>query len=129
MSEAELSTAAPFQPRRALFAATVGCAMISTVLLLAALVIWFKPQFGGLVGPWFLPAASLAVIAGALAVVYGAWKLRVRRGWQWIALLIWAAIALTSPAFGIMFILPLGVVLVTLPVAIVALVTLWRDVQ
>jgi hypothetical protein len=129
MSEAEALSAVPLQPhRRALFAATAGCVMISTVLLLAALAIWFKPQFGGMVGPWFLPGMSVLVLAGALLVMFGAWKLRSRGGWQWIALLVWGAIALSSPAFGIMFMLPLGVIFVLLPVAIVALVLLWRVV-
>ena len=129
MSEAGALVTTPLQPhRRALFAATAGCVMISTVLLLAALAIWFKPQFGGMVGPWFLPGMSVLVIAGALLVLFGGWKLRSRGGWQWIALLIWGAIALSSPAFGIMFMLPLGLLFVFLPVAIVALVLLWRDV-
>jgi 4-hydroxybenzoate polyprenyltransferase len=129
MSEAAALSTNPLQSyRRGLFAATAGCAMISTVLLLAALVLLFKPQFGHLVGPWFLPGMSVMVLGGGLAMLWGAWKLRGRRGWEWIALFAWGAVALTSPAFGIMFMLPLGVLVVFLPVVIVALVLLWRDV-
>src|SRR5688500_15761682 len=99
MSEAQVHDVAPLQSyRRGLFAATAGCAMVSTVLLLAALVILFKPQFGRLVGPWFLPGMSAMVLAGGLAMLWGAWKLRGRGGWEWLALFVWGAVALTSPA-------------------------------
>ena len=111
--------------RRGLVAATVGCVMISSVLVVAALVLLFKPQFGGLVGPWFLPIMSVAVILGGLLMMIGGWTLRHRKSWQWIALLVWGAIALTAPAFGFMFMLPLGLLALTSPLIIAALIMLW----
>lgn len=112
--------------RRGLIAATAGSVMISSVLIISALVLLFKPQFGHWVGPWFLPIMSVGVLVGGLLMIAGALKLRARPRWLWIALLAWGAIALTSPAFGIMFMLPLGVLVVTLPLVVVALITLWR---
>ena len=115
----------PELQRRGLVAATVGCVLISSVLLVSALVLFFKPQFGGLVGPWFLPIMAAAVLLGGLLMMIGAWTLRVRRSWQWIALFVWGAIALTAPAFGIMFMLPLGLLVVMLPLIIAALIMSW----
>jgi hypothetical protein len=40
--------------------------------------------------------------------------------------MVWALIALTSPAFGYLFLLPWGVLLVALPAVIAALVTARR---
>jgi hypothetical protein len=41
-----------------------------------------------------------------------------------VTLLLWALIALTSPAFGMLFLVPWGVLALTLPIVIAAFVSL-----
>jgi hypothetical protein len=43
--------------------------------------------------------------------------------------MVWALIALTSPAFGFLFLLPWGFLAVTLPLVIVALVGAFREAE
>lgn len=105
----------------------IGCAMVVVAMIVVALVILDKEDFGGLVGTWFLPVIGSGVIVGGLVVVVGAWKLPQRKSWRGIALILWGLIAVTSPAFGFMFMLPWGALVVLLPVVIVALTLLFKE--
>ncbi|HYH08905.1 MAG TPA: hypothetical protein VEK11_17765 [Thermoanaerobaculia bacterium] len=113
--------------RRWLYAATVGCALVVLVLLVVALVIVDKEHFGWLVGSSFLQIITSGVWAGSLVLLVAAFNLPERRTWRGIALIVWALIALTSPAFGFMFLLPWGVLVLSLPLIATILVTAFRQ--
>lgn len=104
--------------RRWLLAATIGCALVVLAMIVAALVIWDKPQFGWLVGTWFLPVITSGVFLGAAILLVAAWNLPERKTWRGIALMIWALIALTSPAFGFLFLGPWTILALSLPLVI-----------
>jgi hypothetical protein len=104
--------------------ATIGVALVVIAMSVSFLVMADKETFGWLVGSAFLPIITSGVFVGAILVIIGAWKLPERKSWRAIALIIWGLIALTSPAFGLMFLLPWGVLVLGLPVVIVALVGL-----
>ena len=123
MSETTLVAPAP---RRWLNLAMIGCALMLLVLLMAALVILDKETFGWLVRPMFLPAMSIAAMLGALLMLVAVWNLPQRTKWQGILLAVWALIALTSPAFGFLFLVPWAVLIVLLPFVVAAFVTLRR---
>lgn len=113
--------------RRWLTITTVGCAMVALALLTVALVMLDKKHFGWLVGSLFLQTITAGLMVGAIIVLIGAWKLPQRTRWQGITLIVWALIALTSPAFGLLFILPWAVLALLLPLVIAALVTVRRS--
>lgn len=104
--------------------ATIGVALVVIAMAVSFLVIADKPHFGWLVGSAFLPVITSGVIVGGILVILGAWKLPERKTWRAIALMIWGLIAITSPAFGFLFLLPWGVLALGLPVIIMALVGL-----
>lgn len=104
-----------------LYAAFAGCAVILGVLVVAALVLADKPHFGWLVGRSFLPAMATAIIAGGLMLLVAALKLPARKTWHRVALVVWALIAITSPLFGFLFLLPFAVLAATMPVVAIAL--------
>jgi hypothetical protein len=112
--------------KRWLLITIAGFAIILIVFVISALVIFAKDQFGDLVGRRFLPTITGAIFLGAIAMIAGAIKLRTYRTWHWVALLLWALIALISPAFGFLFLVPWSVMAVSIPVVIVAMVALWR---
>lgn len=121
----ESSTAV--RPRHGwLIAATIGVAMVAITLIVTALITFDKPHFGFLVGTWFLPIITGGVMAGALILLVATFALPERKRWRGITLIIWALVALTSPLFGIMFLLPWAVLALTLPVVIGILLTLFR---
>ena len=101
--------------------AVAGVVLVAIPMLLSALVILDKKHFGWMVDGWFLPAITVGVIVGALVLLVAAWNLPQRKTWRGIVLIVWALIALTSPAFGWLFLMPWAVLAVTLPVVIVAL--------
>jgi hypothetical protein len=107
--------------------ATVGVSLVVLAMIVAALVIWDKQHFGWLVGSAFLPVLTSGVLVGSILVLAGALLLPRRKSWQAILLIVWALIALTSPLFGFLFLLPWAVLAVLLPVVIVALVGLRRE--
>ena len=114
-------------PRRGwLIAATIGVVMVTIALIVSTLVTFDKPHFGFLVGTWFLPIIASGVMAGAILLLIAAFVLPERKSWRGIVLILWALIALTSPAFGIMFLLPWAVLAITLPIVIVILRALFR---
>jgi len=106
--------------------AVIGVALVVLTLVAVALVIFAKEQFKGLVGSAFLPVIGAGVLLGSILVIVAALKLPERRTWRGIFLLVWGLIALTSPAFGYMFLFPWGVLAVLLPVVISILITLHR---
>ncbi len=116
-------------PRRRVWLnlATTGVVLVVIAMAVSALVVVDKPDFGWLVGSAFLPVITSGVIIGSILLLVSAWKLPQRKTWRGIALILWGLIALTSPAFGIMFLFPWGVLALTLPVIIVALVGLRRS--
>lgn len=109
--------------RRWVRVATLGVVIVCAVLLTAALVIFDKPSFGGLVGPRFLPIMAVSVIVGGLLTVVGGWKLHPGRRWRKVVLVAWGVIAVVSPGFGYLFIAPWTLLAVLLPAVIGALVT------
>lgn len=96
-------------------------------LLASALVMFDKPHFGWMVGTWFLPVIGSGCIVGAVLMLIGTLMLPDRWTWRGIVLLVWALIALTSPGFGYLFLLPWGVLALLLPVVIPVFVTLFRQ--
>jgi MFS family permease len=104
--------------RRWLLAATIGCALVVLAMLVSALVLFDKPHFGSLVGTWFLPIITSGVFVGAAILLVAAWNLPERKTWRGIVLMIWALIALTSPAFGFLFLGPWTLLALSLPVVI-----------
>jgi len=122
-----IETIAATRPgRRWLILAMAGCGLIVLAMMTTALVIADKPTFGGLVGTSFLPVITSGVIVGSILLLVAAWNLPQRKSWRGVTLLIWALIALTSPAFGIMFLLPWGFLVLMLPFVIAAFVSLVR---
>jgi MFS family permease len=109
-----------------LLLATVGCALVVIAFIVTALVTFDKPHFGWLVGTWFLYVLTSGVIVGSVLILIGAFNIPERRTWRGLVLILWALIALTSPLFGLLFLLPWGVLVVTLPVVIAVLVALFR---
>ena len=109
--------------------AAFGVALIVLPLLVSVLVMVDKDHFGSLVGRYFLPAIALGVIIGSIITLVAAIRLPQRKTWRCIVLIVWALIALTSPLFGWLFLLPWGVLAVMLPVVIVALVGLWKETR
>lgn len=117
----ETSTVA--RPRRGWWMlCLIGVAMVVLGLIVAALVIYDKEDFGWMVGPMFLPIMASGVILGGLLVIVGAWKLPQRKTWRGITLIVWGLIAAASPAFGYLFLLPWGVLALMLPAVIPALI-------
>ena len=109
--------------------AAFGVALVVLPLLVSVLVMVDKDHFGSLVGRYFLPAIALGVIIGSIITLVAALRLPQRKTWRCIILIVWALIALTSPLFGWLFLVPWGVLAVMLPVVIVALVGLWKETR
>jgi hypothetical protein len=113
--------------RRWVWVATLGLVLVLIAFIVSALVIVDKERFGSLVGPAFLPAITVNVfVGGALMLLSVLMMPSVRRTWRGITLILWAVIALTSPVFGFLFLLPWGVLVLALTVVIPIFVTLFR---
>ncbi len=112
--------------RRWLLVAAIGAALIVIAMIVVALVIADKEHFGRLVGPSFLPILTSGVIIGSIVLLIGAWNLPQRKTWRGYVLFVWALIALTSPLFGIMFLLPWAVLVLALPLIVTIFVALFR---
>ena len=124
----ELEHSAGVSRRRWLMLAKIGVGLVTLTLIVVALVIFDKEHFKELVGPAFLPIVGSGIFAGAILLVVAAWNLPERKNNNWRAffLLIWGLVAITSPAFGYMFLFPFGLLALTLPVVISILITLSR---
>jgi hypothetical protein len=114
---------AALRPRRGwVIAAWIGVVMVVIPMLVVAAVLSDKPHFGWMVKSLFLEFISGGVMAGGLLVFMAAWFLPERKSWRGITLMLWGLIALTSPGFGLMFLLPWGFVAAALPLVIAILV-------
>jgi len=109
-----------------LIVATIGVALATLAMLTIALVMLDKTHFGWLVGTWFLEIISSGMIAGGLVLLVGAAFLPERKTWRGILLLVWALVAVTSPAFGLMFLFPWGLLALSLPLIIAILMRFFR---
>ncbi|MEA2414556.1 MAG: hypothetical protein QOI58_1213 [Thermoanaerobaculia bacterium] len=69
----------------------------------------------------FLEFISAGVMVGGLLVLLAGFFLPERKTWRGITLMLWGLIALTSPGFGLMFLLPWGLVAAALPLVIAIL--------
>jgi hypothetical protein len=122
MSEIAIDSSLPARPRRGwVIAAWIGCVMVLIPMLIVAAVIIDKPHFGWMVQSLFLEFISGGVMVGGLLVFIAAWFLPERWRWRGITLMVWGLVALTSPAFGLMFLLPWGLIAVSLPLVIAIL--------
>jgi uncharacterized integral membrane protein len=125
MTESILHESSVVRPRRGwLIAATVGVIMVTIGLIVSALITFDRAQFGFMVGTWFLPIITSGVMAGALLLLVAGFALPERKSWRGIVLIFWALIALTSPLFGLLFLLPWALLAITLPIVIAILVAL-----
>lgn len=113
-------------PRKWLVMATIGCAMVVAAMAVALLALVDKKHFEPIVGRTFVQVITSGVIVGSIVLVAGASMLPERKTWPGIVLIVWGLIALTSPLFGFMFLLPWAALAVSLPIVILALVTLFR---
>jgi MFS family permease len=109
-----------------LITATIGVALATLAMLTIALVMLDKTHFGWMVGTWFLEIISSGMIAGGLVLLVVAAFLPERKTWRGILLIAWALIAITSPGFGLMFLLPWGVLALSLPLVIAILIRFFR---
>jgi hypothetical protein len=109
-----------------LIVATIGVALAALAMLTIALVMLDKTHFGWMVGTYFLEIISSGMIAGGLVLVIGAAFLPERKTWRGIVLLVWALVAVTSPAFGILFLFPWAVLALSLPLIIAILMRFYR---
>ena len=100
-----------------LITAWIGCIMVLIAILAVAAVTYDKE----LVKPLFLEYVTGGVMAGGLLVFIAAWFLPDRKNWRGIMLMVWGLIAVTSPWFGLLFLVPWAVVAVMLPFVIVIL--------
>lgn len=99
----------------------VGCVLVVLAMLAAALVVFDKKHFGWMAGSTFLGVLSSGVLVGGLAMLVGAAMLPERKNWRGLTLMLWGLIALTSPLFGYLFMLPWAALVLLLPLVIVAL--------
>ena len=109
-----------------LIVATAGVSLAVLAMLAIALVMFDKTHFGWMVGTWFLEIISAGMIVGGLVLVIGAFCLPERTSWRGILLILWGLGAIASPAFGLLFLLPWGVLALSLPVVVWVLRTLFR---
>ncbi|HVG24877.1 MAG TPA: hypothetical protein VND45_12030 [Thermoanaerobaculia bacterium] len=112
--------------RRWLQLAAAGCAFVVLAMIVSALVLVDKTHFGWMVGTAFLGIITSGCIVGALLMLVSALMLPERKTWRGIVLIAWALIALTSPLFGFLFLVPWGVLVIMLAVVIPVFVTLFR---
>lgn len=112
--------------RRWLILASIGFALVLLAMVIVFLVVVAKTQFGSLVGPAFLPAITGTVLFGGAAMMLAVLMLPNRKSWRSIVVVVWSLIALTSPLFGIMFLLPWGVLLASSPVVFAVLLRWFR---
>lgn len=108
--------------------ASVGFGLILFALAMVCLVLFAKEQFGWLVGSRFLGSVVALVLGGALLMIVAVLMLPAeRKHWMGWAVLVWALIAITSPLFGFMFLLPWGVLFFSAPLILVVLVLWFRE--
>jgi hypothetical protein len=112
--------------RRWLWVAVTGFGLVIIGMIVVALVLVDKPLFGGLVGTWFAEIISGGVMAGSVVMLVGTAMLPIRKSWRGYTLFFWALVAVTSPLFGFLFLLPWSVLVLTMPVVIAIFIKLFR---
>lgn len=123
MSEIAMNEPAAVRPRRGwVIAAWIGVVIVLIPMLVVAAVIIDKPHFGWMVKSLFLEFISAGVMIGGLLVLLAGFFLPDRKTWRGITLMLWGLIALTSPGFGMMFLLPWSLVAAALPLVIAILI-------
>jgi hypothetical protein len=130
MSAAATNEHLPASGRRRrgwLILAAIGCTLVVLALIVVALVIADKEHFGWLVGSAFLPVITSGVLVGSALLLIALAGLPDRKTWRWWTLLLWALVALTSPLFGFLFLVPWAILALTLPLVIAILVKLFRQ--
>jgi hypothetical protein len=121
---------AAVRPRRGwVIAAWAGMVMVLITILVVAAVILDKPHFGWMVKSLFLEFISAGVMIGGLLVLLAGFFLPERKTGRGITLMLWGLIALTSPGFGLMFLLPWGLVAAALPLVIAILIRQGRTTK
>jgi len=98
-------------------AAWIGCIMVLIAILAVAAVTFDKE----LVKPLFIEYVTGGVMVGGLIVFIAAWFLPERKTWRGITVMLWSLIAVTSPWFGLLFLVPWAIVAVALPLVIAIL--------
>jgi MFS family permease len=127
MSESMTTHPSAIAARRGwLIMATIGVALATSAMLTIALVMLDKTHFGWMVGTWFLEIISSGMIGGGAVLLAGAVFLPERKTWRGIVLIVWALMAITSPAFGILFLFPWAVLALSLPLIIAILMRFFR---
>lgn len=106
-----------------LIASTIGVALCALAML-AVGVATFRPE---IVGQWFLPIMAGGMVVGGFVLFVSAWFLPERKSWRGITLVLWGFVALTSPAFGWVFLYPWCLLALTLPLIVVILRKFFRD--
>lgn len=109
------------QSRKWLILAWAGFALILLAIATVCLVIFDKEHFSWLVGPAFVGSVVGMVAAGSIALMVAAAFLRPGKTWRTFAVVAWSVLALISPLFGLLFLFPWGVLLITAPVIITIL--------
>lgn len=104
-----------------------GLLIITGILIIVALVTVEKTRFADLTGGEFLLTIVGGLFVGALAMLVGTLKCVTGRGWRRITLIAWALLAIGSPAFGWMIILPWLAMAISLPLVIAAYYGLWQQ--
>ncbi|MEA2165135.1 MAG: hypothetical protein QOK37_3262 [Thermoanaerobaculia bacterium] len=128
MSESTLNAPSTVvRPQRGwLIVTTIGVALAFLAMLTIALVMVDKTHFGWMVGTWFLEIISAGMLVGGFITLAGAAFLPERKTWRGILVLVWGLIAVTSPAFGLMFLVPWGVLALSLPLIVAILMRFFR---
>ena len=126
MSESAIEMAP--RRRRYLYIAAAGATIILLDFLLAILVIADKKQFSWLVTWQFLPATTIAALLGSIAMLIAVFNLSERSTWGGRGVILWALIGLLSPLLGIMFLTAWGLMFVTSPLVIWALLRWFKRV-
>lgn len=112
--------------RRWVLLGWAGYAVILLAMLTAFLAMFAKEQFSWLVGSMFLQWMVGTFFVGAVAMLVAVFKLPYRKTKRAAGVAAWALVALTSPFFGLMFLLPWTVLILTAPLVFAALYS-WRQ--
>lgn len=107
--------------RRWMILVATGFAMVMVAIIVVCLVIIAKAQFQWLVGSAFLGSIVGLVLLGGLLMLVATFMLPDRWSWRSILVIVWSLIAVTSPLFGIMFLMPWAVLLFASPFVVMVL--------
>lgn len=89
--------------------------------IFAAIVATLKPGFARVFDQYFLPSIAGLVFVGAFVLLVAVLLQPYRKTPRAIGVILWTLIALTSPLFGWLFLVPWALLLLTAPLVYVAL--------